>query len=325
MKGKTLVHFHPKDILAKIIANQVLFYIFLGLSYAVTSGIFGWKPHCYSRDHLRAQHAFFDDFHPRNVSAAFLNHTEALEIRQNCTLSTYDPEHDSFWQSHPFFHPRLDNSSGSFKDFLWSPDCLHLDDINGFVFLLLYLWAILLLGYSFVVVVSRAKACLDYSATLFIIHASCSMLYMRSFPRELIWWCLVIVFATVLTLFSEIMCSLAELRPIQLGFKYSSLTSSNSPVLSGPSNPLYISFRGIHWDLPWSNKLSFKILTRFCEGINLWSSRYIPKPILGLFDVCKLSSFHISTVIMSPFVWILIRSGYLHPHLPFRNDETIIV
>lgn len=64
-------------------------------------------------------------------------------------------------------------------------------------------------------IVKRAKSCLDYSATIHILHFLCCWLF-NSFPSTVSWWILNIICATITCICGEFLCMKTELKSIPL-------------------------------------------------------------------------------------------------------------
>jgi len=68
---------------------------------------------------------------------------------------------------------------------------------------------------ALVVIVERAKKCLDFVATLFVLHIVLCSLY-SGFPTQLWWWLSLFGSALVMTLLGEYLCMRHEMREIRL-------------------------------------------------------------------------------------------------------------
>lgn len=64
-------------------------------------------------------------------------------------------------------------------------------------------------------IVKRAKSCLDYSATIYIIHFICCWI-LNSFPSTFSWWLLTIICASITCICGEFLCMKTELKSIPL-------------------------------------------------------------------------------------------------------------
>lgn len=69
-------------------------------------------------------------------------------------------------------------------------------------------------GYIFVLV-ERAKKCLDFTATMYIIHLILCVLY-NGFPTSFLWWFVYIVCVVVTSLLGEWLCMRRELKDIPM-------------------------------------------------------------------------------------------------------------
>jgi len=80
-------------------------------------------------------------------------------------------------------------------------------------------------GYALVVVVQRAQKCLDFSATVYILHLlACSIV--GGFPRSWEWWVINIFGMIVMSIFGEYLCMRQEMRDIPMS---SALVKNSSP------------------------------------------------------------------------------------------------
>jgi protein SYS1 len=64
-------------------------------------------------------------------------------------------------------------------------------------------------------IVERAKKCLDFVATLFIVHLVLCIVY-SGFPMSLTWWITISISALIMTLLGEYLCMRHEMREIHL-------------------------------------------------------------------------------------------------------------
>lgn len=73
-------------------------------------------------------------------------------------------------------------------------------------------------GRSFILffVVTRAKPCLDFSLTVFVVHLFIVWLYNGSFPLWLSWWILNAICVTIMCVGGEYLSLNAELKSIPL-------------------------------------------------------------------------------------------------------------
>lgn len=69
-----------------------------------------------------------------------------------------------------------------------------------------YLWLI----------VSRAKPCLDFSATIYVIHLVLCWIYNQQFPSTFSWWILQIICMSIMCITAEYLCAQWESKPIPL-------------------------------------------------------------------------------------------------------------
>jgi hypothetical protein len=65
-------------------------------------------------------------------------------------------------------------------------------------------------------VVKRAKKCLDFSATVYLIHLLAVALFSNGFPRGVSWWLCFMVNFAITAVFSEWLCLQDEMKEIPL-------------------------------------------------------------------------------------------------------------
>jgi Integral membrane protein S linking to the trans Golgi network len=313
MKGKSIIHFNPVHIISQIIANQLIFYICLSVVYFFATLILGWHPQCHSYAELLAASKKLQDIHPISLHAQFLNHTEPSDLSHSMPGFNFTEYHDAFWTSHPFFNTTLVNSHEfTLKDFLWNHHCMHLDNLNGFAYLLLYLSVILVMAHVFGRIVRRTKSCLDFALTLFLFHALFTSIFMTAFPSDFIWWSMLSVFVTLLTLYAEVLCSRSELEPISLSNRANNFVQ----------NLKEINFKGAHINLPWSSKFSFKLFQR-PKALFQASLTRMPIFLSVFFKILAISAITIFSVLIEPFIWILVRLRCIEQQKE-KNLENIV-
>mmetsp|Transcript_8317 Transcript_8317/g.25007 ORF Transcript_8317/g.25007 Transcript_8317/m.25007 type:complete len:166 (-) Transcript_8317:109-606(-) len=101
-------------------------------------------------------------------------------------------------------------------DQMFRYDHVHMDAASGFVSsIALFINSVVFVTFAAVYIVGRAKKCLDFVSTLFIIHFMISCFY-GGFPRRFLWWILNVISLTAATLLSEFLCMRRELRDIPL-------------------------------------------------------------------------------------------------------------
>lgn len=66
---------------------------------------------------------------------------------------------------------------------------------------------------TYVLIVGRAKRCLDFAFTLFIAHLFATIFH-SGFPNSFTWWCINTVSAAVLAIACEFMCMRIEMQDI---------------------------------------------------------------------------------------------------------------
>jgi hypothetical protein len=65
------------------------------------------------------------------------------------------------------------------------------------------------------IIVEKSKKCLDFSATLFLVHLVITTFY-GGFPHRLDWWIVHIAGTIAMVVFGEYLCSRRELEEIPL-------------------------------------------------------------------------------------------------------------
>eukprot|EP00727_Mastigamoeba_balamuthi_P010082 m51a1_g5697 hypothetical protein (174) ;mRNA; r:1020891-1021500 len=91
--------------------------------------------------------------------------------------------------------------------------------VSGWLCILSYHIAAILCSFAAVFVVEKARKCLDFAATVFILHGAACVLYAG--PRSLssgAWWIAQVASLVALALLSEHLCRRRELREIPRGF-----------------------------------------------------------------------------------------------------------
>ena len=83
-----------------------------------------------------------------------------------------------------------------------------------------------------VYLVERAKKCLDFSATLYIIHIFICIIY-GGWPSSITWWVVNVTGLAVMALLGEYLCIRRELREIPIT-RYRSSKSSCSGLFTSP-------------------------------------------------------------------------------------------
>ncbi|RKP12758.1 integral membrane protein S linking to the trans Golgi network-domain-containing protein, partial [Piptocephalis cylindrospora] len=66
-------------------------------------------------------------------------------------------------------------------------------------------------------IVGRVRLCLDFSATLHLLHLVLSTLHTHHVPSSMFWWVLNIVSCAIMTIAGEWLCMRWDLEPILLG------------------------------------------------------------------------------------------------------------
>ncbi|KAK4781198.1 hypothetical protein SAY87_017304 [Trapa incisa] len=114
--------------------------------------------------------------------------------------------------------------------------------------------------------IERAKKCLDFSATVYMIHLLFCMLY-GGFPSSITWWVVNGTGLAIMALLGEYLCIRRELREIPITRNRSRIyprTPNQLPRRHGKHAPSSIEsttdYRNIHYHLhkesKWKNRLS---------------------------------------------------------------------
>ncbi|CAI9716660.1 protein SYS1 homolog [Octopus vulgaris] len=64
------------------------------------------------------------------------------------------------------------------------------------------------------IVVQKTKQCLDYAATVHIIHFFCCWIYNARFPQNFYWWLTNIISLILMTVSGEFLCMRSEMKAI---------------------------------------------------------------------------------------------------------------
>mmetsp|Transcript_9246 Transcript_9246/g.18831 ORF Transcript_9246/g.18831 Transcript_9246/m.18831 type:complete len:154 (-) Transcript_9246:55-516(-) len=67
-----------------------------------------------------------------------------------------------------------------------------------------------------VIVIGRAKKCLDFAVTLYVMHMFLSTL-LAGFPTSFTWWAVIVGTGIIVTFVAEAVCMRLELREIPIG------------------------------------------------------------------------------------------------------------
>lgn len=68
---------------------------------------------------------------------------------------------------------------------------------------------------AYVLLVGRAKRCLDFSATIFIAHVIATICH-SGIPRSATWWCLNVIATSLMAFVGEAVCMKLELQEISV-------------------------------------------------------------------------------------------------------------
>ncbi|RNA32681.1 SYS1 -like protein [Brachionus plicatilis] len=146
-----------------------------------------WDPWLITSQIISMQFQFYSTFLFMNfMNAHFLNIFKA-----NPT---------NFYSLENIFDYRLVNFKNSNNTFL----CLNL--IASSLISALFLWKL----------VNRSKQCLDFTVTIFSYHIISSWIYVGSFPSTFVFWFIIVISATAMTLLSEYLCMQSALKDIPL-------------------------------------------------------------------------------------------------------------
>mmetsp|Transcript_23783 Transcript_23783/g.93571 ORF Transcript_23783/g.93571 Transcript_23783/m.93571 type:complete len:166 (-) Transcript_23783:184-681(-) len=109
-------------------------------------------------------------------------------------------------------------------------DFFNLHDTTGFVTCLgMFVSTIVFVTFGLVYIIGRAKKCLDFAGTLFLIHFLLCWVY-YGFPARFLWWLVNATSMGAATLLSEFLCLRLELREIPLSGVPVELSSVTSQV-----------------------------------------------------------------------------------------------
>ncbi|KNC97838.1 uncharacterized protein SPPG_06835 [Spizellomyces punctatus DAOM BR117] len=106
-------------------------------------------------------------------------------------------------------------------------DELRTDTVLGWSLFLANLMNAGLGSYYLLIIVQRAKLCLDFSCTLHILHIVITTLYSRSLPKSFFWWFCFLCTLVVLSLGGEYLCMQREMEPITLAGTKKRQSTSN--------------------------------------------------------------------------------------------------
>ncbi|KAI9203780.1 integral membrane protein S linking to the trans Golgi network-domain-containing protein [Polychytrium aggregatum] len=124
----------------------------------------------------------------------------------------------------------LTGSSVTIRHILGSSE-IRTDTVLGWAIFFSFLLNSCIGSYSLLVVVQRAKLCLDFASTLHFFHLIICTLYSRQLPNSFLWWINFVLSLVGMSLGGEYLCMQMELRPITLGNPLGALD-----LTSGPSN-----------------------------------------------------------------------------------------
>lgn len=120
-------------------------------------------------------------------------------------------------------------------DFLVGWQHVGVNSVNGMLIILGHLVAAFASSYAVVVVVERARLCLDFTGTLYLLHWLFVAYLSSSIPRSLTWY--VLLFASFALTFyhSRSLCIERELQPIEIQGSHADRTHSKNRNASEPT------------------------------------------------------------------------------------------
>ncbi|KAI9006943.1 integral membrane protein S linking to the trans Golgi network-domain-containing protein [Hyaloraphidium curvatum] len=109
---------------------------------------------------------------------------------------------------------------------------LRLDSLFGWLLLIAHLSNAALGCYLLLIVVQRAKQCLDFACTLYLFHFIFTSIYSRHLPDTLIWWLLAAASIAGMAVGGEYLCMRRELEPIDVGRSLASRKRQSSGAIT---------------------------------------------------------------------------------------------
>ena len=92
--------------------------------------------------------------------------------------------------------------------------CFRLDSVTGYVTVISFVAVAVASSPVLLVVVGRAKKCLDFCATMYLWHAVAVCIVSRSVPASVVWWLAAAVCVALSTVVSEMVCLRQEMKEI---------------------------------------------------------------------------------------------------------------
>jgi len=71
-------------------------------------------------------------------------------------------------------------------------------------------------SFFLIYIVERSKKCLDFTATVYILHAIACIIYSKQFPNSWTWWGINLLSLVIMAVLGEYLCMRRELRAIPL-------------------------------------------------------------------------------------------------------------
>lgn len=122
-------------------------------------------------------------------------------------------------------------------DYFFGTDLMSVHNFVGWMAVLATVINILPVSFAILLVVERAKKCLDFSATVYILHLVAAWVCV-GFPRTAVWWVSNIAAFVGTALLSEWLCLRRELRDIPIGgLSKRNMAGSNQELLPLNSKP----------------------------------------------------------------------------------------
>mmetsp|Transcript_15748 Transcript_15748/g.40147 ORF Transcript_15748/g.40147 Transcript_15748/m.40147 type:complete len:158 (+) Transcript_15748:286-759(+) len=100
---------------------------------------------------------------------------------------------------------------------------------RGWMVILTFLSSALAGALGLYIVVERTKKCLDFTATLYVIHLFCCVFY-KGIPSTMEWWITIGTSVLAMTVLGEWMCMRKEMRDIPLSGATSRPSRSHLPI-----------------------------------------------------------------------------------------------
>ncbi|KAL5274113.1 SYS1 family protein [Megaselia abdita] len=96
---------------------------------------------------------------------------------------------------------------------------IHVSDLEGRLVITSFITNSLVGSGALWVIVKRAKLCLDFSCTFYLIHLVICWWYNSAFPANISWWLLNAISAGIMCIGGEFLCLKSELREIPVGYQ----------------------------------------------------------------------------------------------------------